>query len=671
MTNADPTTSDLWRAVCSPLPTDPRNVSRRSFLQAAAVAGGAAMVPSWLAEAAGAATPLGPGDGVLVLVTMNGGNDGLNMVIPTQQGVYYDKRRELAIPAAGALPITDDRALHPNLTTVNALWRTGDVAIIEGVGTPTTTDLSHFSSMARWMAGSADHLGLHSGWLGRYVDGLPGGDDPFHAVNIGTSIPLVVQGEQRQASGLPAESDSIFQIAGADPSYQRQYNALAAYGASSTGLGELADALAANGQRAVELAGTIEAFYQQELPEDPLSAKLDLAARLINANLGIRVISVAYGDFDSHADQPTMHTERMIELNEGLSRFYQRLDPGFAARTLLLTVSEFGRRLRSNYSSGTDHGTASTLLAIGQQVDGGFYGEHPSLTDVDRHGNLKPTVDYRSVYASVLDGWLDADSSQVLNGHHENLGFVAAPAPSRTTSGRLPEISNPVFKYRAQIIRLYRAYFGRLPDSAGLDHWVSARRTGLGLAAVSEAFASSVEFVNQYGHLSNRQFADLVYRNVLGRSPDGAGLDYWTAALDQGTGRGTVMLGFSESAEFVGAVEDDVAEVDQKGPVARLYRAYFLRSGETDGLRYWIGSGLSYEAISDAFAESGEFGSRYGSVGDADFVELVYQNVLGRSADAAGRAYWREQLGRGVGRGSVMLGFSESPEFVVRTNTLP
>lgn len=670
MFDTDPSTNDVFRALSSPLPSDRRSLSRRSFLQAAAIAGGAAMVPTWLADAAQAATPLGAGDGVLVLITMGGGNDGLNTVIPTTNGHYYDKRRQLAIPASAAIPITPDRALNPNLPALNALWHTGDVAIIEGVGTPTTDDLSHFSSMARWMAGNADNASPHSGWLGRYLDGLPGGADPLHGVNIGTSIPLLVQGEQRQASGLPAENDGVFKIAGVDPTYQRQYEALAAFGASSTGMGELADAIASTGRRAVDLANTIEPFFQEELPENPLVSKLDLAARLINANLGIRVITLAYGDFDSHAGQPTMHSARMTELNDGLSTFYQRLHPTFAARTLLLTVSEFGRRLKANSSNGTDHGTASTLLAIGQQVKGGLYGEHSSLTDLTRHGNLKPTVDYRSVYASVLDSWLDADSSEVLNGSYENLGFVAAPAPSRTTSGLIPEISNPVFSYRAQIVRLYRAYFGRLPDSAGLDHWVAARRAGMSLAAVSEALATSPEFVAKYGSLSNRQFVDLVYRNVLDRSPDGAGLDHWSSVLDDGAGRGSVMLGFSESDEFVQAAADDVDEVDQSGPVARLYKAYFLRAGERDGLRYWIGSGLPYQAISEAFAGSSEFQQRYGSLSDTDFVELVYTNVLGRGADAAGRDYWRQQLDAGHSRGAVMLAFSESVEFVRQTGTL-
>ena len=670
MSATDPTTTEILNAVSSPLPTDPYHLSRRHFLQAAALASGAAVVPGWLVDAAAAATPVGPNEGILVLLTMNGGNDGLSTVIPVQNGAYFDKRRNLAIAASSAIPLGDERALHPNLSTVNHLWNKGDVAIIEGVGVPDVTDLSHFSSMARIMAGTKKGGAYHNGWLGRYLDGLPGGDDPFHGVSIGTSIPLVVQGVQRQASGLPPEANGIFQVEGVDATYGRQYDALATFGQTSTGLGDLADALAVNGRRAVEMAARVEPVYQQDLPEGDLKAKLELAARLINTNLGIRVLTVSYGDFDSHADQPELHNARMAELNDGLQAFYNRLHPSFGARTMILVVSEFGRRVKANNSNGTDHGAANTLLAIGAQVRGGFYGQLPSLTSLDQRGNMKPTVDYRSVYATVLDGWLGGDSNQILGGGYEDLGFVAPPSPARTTSELNPITINTVFKHRGQVVRLYRAYFGRLPDTAGLDHWVAARRSGMTLVQISAAFAASAEFRHKYGHLTNRQFVDLVYRNVLGRGPDGEGLDYWTSALDQGTDRGEVMVGFSESAEFVITAEDDVDEVDHGGPVARLYRAYFLRPGDTGGLRYWIGSNLSYDAISDAFSASGEFQARYGALSDAQFIELVYSNVLDRPGDAAGRQYWLARLAGGTSRGSIMLGFSESDEFIAKTATL-
>jgi uncharacterized protein (DUF1501 family) len=671
MSSHEPTTSEVMRAISSPLPADPSSLSRRHFLQAAVVAAGAAAMPMWLSEAAQAAVPLGPGDGVLVLITMSGGNDGLNTVIPISQGAYYDHRRNLAITPSNALVLNDERALHPNLRTVGHLWNDGDVAIIEGVGNPGVTDLSHFSAMARLMAATAGDNSFYHGWLGRFIDDLPGGDDPFHAVNIGTSIPLVVQGRHRQAAGLPDRPNGVFKINGADSHKRRQHAALAAFAGSPTGRGALADAVAVNGARAVEVAADVEPVYAEDLPEGTLQAKLDLAARLINANLGIRVLTLSYGDFDGHAGHAEMHGARMRELDEGLQIFYDRLHPSFGARTIILAVSEFGRRVNANGSQGVDHGAGGTMLAIGTQVRGGFYGQLPSLTALDRRGNLKPTVDFRSVFATVLDGWLEADSRSILGGSYEDLGFVAPPSPTRTTSKVNPVTVGSVFTYRAQVVRLYRAYFGRSPDSAGLDHWVEARRSGLALTEVSEALAASAEFRSRYGHLTNREFVDLVYRNVLARAPDAAGLEHWTTVLDQGTGRGEVMVGFSESQEHVDTTRDIVDDVDRRGPVARLYQAYFERPPDDDGLRHWIGASLSYEAISDAFAASGEFQERYGRLSDAEFVDLVYENVLGRSADDVGRRHWLARLATGTSRGAVMLGFSESPEFIERTATLP
>ncbi|MCP4228145.1 MAG: DUF4214 domain-containing protein [Actinomycetia bacterium] len=670
MSACDRTPAHVISALSAPLPAAPLAVSRRNRPQAAALVTGATMAPTWLADAAGAATPVGPNDGILVLLTMSGGNDGLNTVIPIQNGIYYDRRRDLAIAASSAIPIGDERALHPGLSMVNHLWNKGDVAIIDGVGTPGMTDLSHFSTMARVMGGGGTGNSFHSGWLGRYLDGLPGGDDPFHGVNIGTSIPLVVQGQHRQASGLPPEPNGIFQIEGVDDTYRRQYDALAAFAATSTGLGDLADSLALNGHRAVDLAARVEPIYGEELPEGKLKAKLELAARLINANLGIRVLSVDFGDFDSHARQPELHNARMAELNEGLQAFYNRLHPSFGARTMILAMSEFGRRVKANNSSGTDHGAANTMLAIGSQIRGGFYGELPSLSALDRRGNLVPTVDLRSVYATILDDWLGGDSNQILGGTHENLDFAAAPSPTRTTSQINPITVNTVFKYRGQVVRLYRAYFGRLPDTAGFDHWVAARRSGMTLVEISDAFASATEFQAQYGHLTNRQFVDLIYHNVLGRGPDGTGLDYWSSQLDQGMPRGQVMIGFSESVEFIAGAAQIVDDVDHRGPVARLYQAYFERSADSDGLRYWIGTSLSYEAVSDAFAGSAEFQSRYGSLSDAQFIDLVYTNVLDRPSDGAGRQYWLARLAAGTSRGTVMLGFSDSAEFIAKTDTL-
>ncbi len=249
----------------------------------------------------------------------------------------------------------------------------------------------------------------------------------------------------------------------------------------------------------------------------------------------------------------------------------------------------------------------------------------------------------------------------------------------------------------AQVARLYMAYFLRLPDQAGLQYWLGQLRTGqVTLAEVSDAFAGGAEFNQSYGALTNEQFVDQVYRNVVGREADAEGRTYWIAQLAAGMTRGELMLAFSESAEFItltqngvppvpAAPADPVPPVDPPaadpadpaqapaGEVAaevrRLYLAYFLRDPDQAGWQYWVderNGGATLISVADAFAQSAEFTATYGAATDAQFVDLVYANVLERPADAEGHAYWLGQLQAGVSRGEIMTGFSNSAEFIVK-----
>lgn len=225
-----------------------------------------------------------------------------------------------------------------------------------------------------------------------------------------------------------------------------------------------------------------------------------------------------------------------------------------------------------------------------------------------------------------------------------------------------------------QINRLYQAYFLRLPDHGGFDYWLGRRAGGLPLADVSAAFAASAEFQNRYGNLSDGTFVDLVYANVLNRVADASGRAFWLGQLQQGVSRGQVMVGFAESAEYVERTKTTAAGDPAQAKVLRLYRASFLRDPDAAGLRYWTGqvqAGVPLATIASAFAGSNEFRNRYGALTNAQFVARVYANVLGRAPDAGGAAYWTGLLDGGVGRGTVLAGFSESREFIRSTGTLP
>lgn len=419
-------TAEALRALSVPSPTDRAAMTRRRFLKAsAATAGATALLPAWLADVAAAATPIGPNDGVLVVVLMAGGNDGLNTVVPTGDGLYYDKRGALAIAEGTALSVASGVGFHPSLTKLQARYRAGQVAVLQGVG-DLDPDMSHFTAIARWMTGHQNLATGTTGWLGRWLDGYGKADDLSQIV-IGESIPLACVGAKRKATALPAGGADAITADRDEGWITRSIDCLRDFGAAPTGSGAWADALGAATKGAVDLADVVKPLYADDLPEGKLVGQLELAARLVNANLGVRVVQVQYGDFDHHAGQPAAHAQRMAELDEGIDRFYATLSPSFAKRTTILTLSEFGRRPEANASQGTDHGEGSDLLVVGPGVKGGLYGDAMHLGHLSDHGCPIAHVDFRSVYATVLDRWLGADSKEILGGEFEDLGFLGAP----------------------------------------------------------------------------------------------------------------------------------------------------------------------------------------------------------------------------------------------------
>ncbi len=225
-----------------------------------------------------------------------------------------------------------------------------------------------------------------------------------------------------------------------------------------------------------------------------------------------------------------------------------------------------------------------------------------------------------------------------------------------------------------QMRRLYEAFFGRAPDAAGLDHWVGERASGRSVASIAAAFAGSPEFIETYGELDAGAYVDLVYANVLDRSPDDEGRAYWVGRLDAGLDRGTVMTQFSESPENLQRLGHDAVVSGDEAAVFRLYVAMLQRAPDAEGLEFWAGlaeQGWSLDRVAGAMMESAEFQARYGDLGDLEFVRQVYCNVLGRDPDTSGGSYWLGQVVRGADRGTVIRGFSQSTEFVVATNSLP
>lgn len=420
--------------------TMPGGMSRRRFLQLAGggaglAAGAVALTPMIDSLRAYAAPPIGPTDGVLVLVMLDGGNDSLNMVVPNGTPRYYDLRNRIAIPGAQVLPLTSAVGLHPRLTRIKGLYDQGKVAVVRGVGYR-PADLSHFTSMGIWMNGwgGGSQPGGPTGWIGRYMDGLPNAaSESLYGAVLGSSVPLHMIGSVARASGLPRDIGGAFGIDRSRVEDARMFDAVAAFGAGPTQLGQWGDFIGKTERNTLDLAQRVQPAYAGTFPDSDLGHKLVLAARLINANLGIRVLSVNLGGFDTHSDQPTGHADLMGDLDASVGAFFDTLGAGFTSRVTVMTFSEFGRRPEDNDTSGTDHGTAASHFVIGDRVAGGLHGDPPSLTTLDPYGNVINTVDFRQLYATVLDQWLKADSNQVLGYNFGNLPLFKSGGPGGTS----------------------------------------------------------------------------------------------------------------------------------------------------------------------------------------------------------------------------------------------
>ena len=408
--------------------TPSTTVSRRRFLQGALAMGTVAAVDLGSMRGSGAiGPPLGASDRILVIVQLDGGNCGLNTLVPFTNATYYGLRGALSIAADTVLAVGDGFGLHPSLTYVKARFEADDVAIVRGVG-HLDGDLSHFSAMAKLASGAQGGESTSTGWLGRYLDGL--GGDGFGGIAVGTgAIPLLLRSARVPVTGLPLFSDGLF---GADRTHRWDrvmYDSIASAAHTTNARGRLGSAIDEALSAAVGDASEMNSLYADLSGSGELVRKLTLAARVINLDVGARVVHVGVSGYDTHSGHLASHEKLLRNFDDGLRAFFDTLAPQLNSRVALATFSEFGRRPQPNSSGGTDHGTASVAFVIGERVRGGLWGAQPSLTALDGNGNLVPSLDTRSVHASILSGWLRADDREILGRTFPQLDvFHASPS---------------------------------------------------------------------------------------------------------------------------------------------------------------------------------------------------------------------------------------------------
>ncbi len=404
--------------------------SRRKFL--ASLAGGSTvlslggLVPPFLARAA-AAESSGGKDTILVVVQLTGGNDGLNTVVPYNHDEYRAARPKLAIPANDILKINDMIGLHPSARGLADLLEAGKLAVVQGVGYP-DPNRSHFESMDIWHTCERKGNPRSTGWLGRFLDATRASADvDAPAIHVGPEKqPLALAAEtvrvssfdspesfRLQDGGSPQFRDAIRELANCS---NGSSDPLLAYLQSST-----TSALSASERIAEALRG-----YQTPIkyPANALATRLKTVAQLIDAGLKTRIYYVELDGFDTHSQQAAVHTALLKQLSGAVCAFVEDLahhDHG--DRTLLMSFSEFGRRVAENASEGTDHGAAAPMFVAGSRVRAGLVGEHPSLSDLD-NGDLKFHTDFRQVYATLLEHWLGWPSTTVLGGEFKSVDIL-------------------------------------------------------------------------------------------------------------------------------------------------------------------------------------------------------------------------------------------------------
>ena len=371
-------------------------------------------------------------DPVLVVLQLSGGDDALNTIVPYGDPLYNDNRPVVKIDESQVLPINDYLGFNPNMAPLKRLYDEGHVAIIQGIGYP-TPNRSHFRSMDIWHTCDPDKVGTE-GWLGRSIKALdPQGENVLTGVNFGRSLPRALA-----KSGVPVASVGNLQTYGVLTSIEAEEQRTKALDIFSRmyspaiGRGQVVDYFSQTGMDALKGADILSSALAKysstvEYSSHPIAQYMENIAQVHTADLGCRVLyaTAPYNSFDTHAAQMVAHSKLWAEVSQTVSDFQDDLKEHNASENVvLLLFTEFGRRVHDN-GSGTDHGSGGTALVIGDAVKGGLYGEYPSLA-VDKllDGDLQYNNDFRGLYATLLEKWLELDAKPIVNGSFEQFGFL-------------------------------------------------------------------------------------------------------------------------------------------------------------------------------------------------------------------------------------------------------
>jgi uncharacterized protein (DUF1501 family) len=397
-------------------------IKRKEFIQLGSLATASMMLPKFL-KAFESGTVVPPGNKVTVVLQLSGGCDGLNQIIPIRNDIYFRSRPRLAVAKEKALNLTDEVGIHPALSGLKELYDDGSMSVLHNVGYP-NPDRSHFRSMDIWHTGSQSSDYWSTGWVGRYLDAQCSGcDHPTQAIEMDDVLSLALKGEH--IKGI-AVKDPKRLYGTANEKYFKDINKNHANGAGEQPADYLYKTLA-------ETMSSADYIFQQskmhpssaDYPKTDLGNSLKTIASLIFSDINTKVYYVSLGSFDTHINQEAQQQRLFTELNDAVKAFVKDLKTNNRFNDVLLfTFSEFGRRVAQNASNGTDHGTSNNMMFIGGSLkQKGLINEMPDLSDLDE-GDLKYKIDFKNVYATVLNKWLQADDVKILGKQYDYLKFI-------------------------------------------------------------------------------------------------------------------------------------------------------------------------------------------------------------------------------------------------------
>jgi uncharacterized protein (DUF1501 family) len=404
-------------------------MKRRDFVKLSALASGSLFVPAFLRPFETSADALGleaTGDGkILVIVQFSGGNDGLNTIIPTRNDIYYKSRPKLAIPKQEALRLTDETGLHPKMVGIKELYDEGLMAIAGQVGYP-NQDRSHFRSMDIWQSASSADDTVHTGWVGRYLDNVCAGpSELYKTIELDGQLSLALKGDNY--SGLAMQKPGELYRQSQTPSFEQIVGDLNSSSSGANAETQFMYKTLIGARSSVKYIG--ERFRVQpskmEYPQTLFAARMKTIASMIRSGIPTRVYYVTLATFDTHSGQAPRQGKLLEQYSEAMKVFMKDLKgAGRLDDVLVMTFSEFGRRVVENGSAGTDHGRGNNVFLMGGGLKKkGLLNAQPPLTNL-KDGDIPFALDYRDIYSTVLRDWLEIAPEKVLGSAFKPMDFI-------------------------------------------------------------------------------------------------------------------------------------------------------------------------------------------------------------------------------------------------------